>query len=47
MNAYIFFPISVIHSKLALESDFIFKYESDDVAKTTSPQAFRIAHSVR
>lgn len=43
MNAYFFFffPISVIHFKLALESDFIFKYESYNVAKTTFPQAFR------
>ena len=45
MNAYIFFLISAIHFKLALESDFFFKYESGDVAKTTSPHAFPFAHS--
>lgn len=43
MSAYIFFLISGIHFTLALESDFIFKYESDNVAKTTSLQAFHFA----
>lgn len=36
------FYSSFIHLKLALESDFIFKYEPGDVAKTTFPQAFQL-----